>query len=220
MKVPSFCLGDWSYVDVQEYLKRSDTILIPKASLEQHGPHLPLMCDANIATEIARRAGEKAGICYTPTLWLGYSPQHLRAPGWGAGTITLRAETYLNVLYDIGRSLIHHGFKRLIFVNDHGSNPIEIGAVVVWRVDDCAKAVFQIDNYADFVGAQTESALRHIAGRHPYDFDEAGGHPGSGEHTSPEQAATRTLSSSWPRRRRTSGTVDARWMRSAGSPLS
>ena len=119
---PSFCLGDLSYVDVQEYLKHSDTILIPKASLEQHGPHLPLYCDTITATEVASRAGEEAGILYTPTLWLGYSPQHMRAPGWGAGTITLRADTYLNVLYDIGRSLIHHGFNRLIFVNGHGSN--------------------------------------------------------------------------------------------------
>src|ERR1700759_4728258 len=42
-------------------------------------------------------------------------------------------------------------------VNDLIGNPIEIGAVVVWRVVDCAKATFQIDNYADFVGAQTES---------------------------------------------------------------
>ncbi|MFN8421010.1 MAG: creatininase family protein [Anaerolineae bacterium] len=40
----------------------------------------------------------------------------------GAGTITLRADTLMNVLYDIGRSLIHHGFNRLIFVNGHGSN--------------------------------------------------------------------------------------------------
>ena len=85
MKVPSFCLGDWSYVDVQEYLKYSDTILIPKASLEQHGPHLPIYCDTISATEVARRAGEKAGILYTPSLWLGYSPQHMRAPGFGAG---------------------------------------------------------------------------------------------------------------------------------------
>jgi creatinine amidohydrolase len=118
----SHCLGDLSYVDVQEYLKHSDTILIPKASLEQHGPHLPLYCDTITATEVAKRAGEEAGILYTPTLWLGYSPQHMRAPGWGAGTITLRADTYLNLIYDIGRSLIHHGFNRLIFVNGHGSN--------------------------------------------------------------------------------------------------
>jgi creatinine amidohydrolase len=122
LKFPSFCLGDLSYVDIQEYLKHSDTILIPKASLEQHGPHLPLYCDTITALEVARRAGEQAGILYTPTLWLGYSPQHMRAPGFGAGTITLRADTYLNVLYDIGRSLIHHGFNRLIFVNGHGSN--------------------------------------------------------------------------------------------------
>ncbi|MDX2160030.1 MAG: creatininase family protein [bacterium] len=119
---PSFCLGDLSYVDVQEYLKHSDTILIPKASLEQHGPHLPLYCDTITALEVAKRAGDAAGILYTPTLWLGYSPQHMRAPGWGAGTVTLRADTYLNLIYDIGRSLIHHGFNRLVFVNGHGSN--------------------------------------------------------------------------------------------------
>ena len=79
-------------------------------------------------------------------------------------------------------------------VNDLIGNPIEIGAVVVWRVDDCAKATFQIDNYANFVGAQTESALRHIAGRHPYDFDEAGTHPVSDAVAPSGQAAARTLS--------------------------
>ncbi|MBN8451485.1 creatininase family protein [Accumulibacter sp.] len=119
---PSFCMGDLSYVDIQQYLKHSDTILIPKASLEQHGPHLPLYCDTITATEVAQRAGEEAGILYTPTIWMGYSPQHMREPGWGAGTITLRADTYLNMIYDVGRSLIHHGFNRLIFVNGHGSN--------------------------------------------------------------------------------------------------
>lgn len=78
-------------------------------------------------------------------------------------------------------------------VNDLIGNPIEIGAVVVWRVNDCAKAIFQIDNYADFVGAQTESALRHVAGRHPYDFDEAGPHAGSDDAAAREPAG-RTLS--------------------------
>ena len=122
LNLRSFCLGDLTFVDIKEYLKHSDTILIPKASLEQHGPHLPLYCDTITSTEVARRAGEQAGIMYTPTLWLGYSPQHMRGPGEGTGTITLRVETYLNLIYDLGRSLIHHGFNRLIFVNGHGSN--------------------------------------------------------------------------------------------------
>jgi regulator of protease activity HflC (stomatin/prohibitin superfamily) len=75
-------------------------------------------------------------------------------------------------------------------VNDLIGNPIEIGAIVVWRVDDCAKAISQIDNYANFIGAQTDSALRHIAGRHPYDFDEAGGDGAA----RPEPAAARISS--------------------------
>jgi creatinine amidohydrolase len=140
---PSYNLGDLSAADVKEYLKYSDTILVPKASLEQHGPHLPLFCDSISSQEVARRAGEKAGIMYTPTLWIGYSPQHLKAPGGGTGTITCRVETYLNLIYDIGRSLIHHGFNRVIFVNGHGSNikvidPVlrrlrsETGAVISW----------------------------------------------------------------------------------------
>lgn len=62
LKLPSYCLGDLSPVDIKEYLKYSDTILIPKASLEQHGPHLPLYCDSITSQEIAKRAGEKAGI--------------------------------------------------------------------------------------------------------------------------------------------------------------
>ncbi|HLZ02590.1 MAG TPA: SPFH domain-containing protein [Bradyrhizobium sp.] len=84
----------------------------------------------------------------------------------------------------------HEGEK--LKVNDLIGNPIEIGAVVVWRVNDCAKAIFQINNYVDFVGAQTESALRHIAGRHPYDFDEAAAHASRDEDT--RSAAARTLS--------------------------
>jgi regulator of protease activity HflC (stomatin/prohibitin superfamily) len=79
-------------------------------------------------------------------------------------------------------------------VNDLIGNPIQIGAVVVWRVDDCAKAVFQIDDYVDFVGAQTDSALRYIAGRHPYDFDEAGANLDSDEGAKPEPAAARISS--------------------------
>jgi creatinine amidohydrolase len=118
----SHCLADLTYPDIQAYLKRSDLILIPMASTEQHGPHLPLSTDTTTAYEVSKRAAEQADVLYTPTVWTGYSPQHMRGPGQGMGTITIRAETLNNLLYDIARSLIHHGFNKLVFVNGHGSN--------------------------------------------------------------------------------------------------
>ena len=54
-------------------------------------------------------------------------------------------------------------------VNDHDGNPIEIGAVMVWRVVDTAEACFQVDNYDNFMHVQSEAALRNLATTHPYD---------------------------------------------------
>jgi regulator of protease activity HflC (stomatin/prohibitin superfamily) len=56
-----------------------------------------------------------------------------------------------------------------IKVNDIEGNPIEIGAIVVWRVKDTAEAVFAVDNYHAFVTTQAESAVRNLATHHPYD---------------------------------------------------
>lgn len=54
-------------------------------------------------------------------------------------------------------------------VNDYDGNPIEIAAVVVWQVDDTARAVFEVDSFVAFVHTQTETAIRHIATSYPYD---------------------------------------------------
>jgi regulator of protease activity HflC (stomatin/prohibitin superfamily) len=54
-------------------------------------------------------------------------------------------------------------------VNDAAGNPIIIGAVVVWKVVDSAKALFDVDNYEEFVAIQSETAIRSLASRYPYD---------------------------------------------------
>jgi regulator of protease activity HflC (stomatin/prohibitin superfamily) len=54
-------------------------------------------------------------------------------------------------------------------VNDADGNPIEIAAVVVWRITDTARAMFEVDDYDEFVNIQTETAVRHIATSYPYD---------------------------------------------------
>jgi hypothetical protein len=58
-------------------------------------------------------------------------------------------------------------------VNDLSGNPIEIAAVVVWRVVDTVEALFEVDDYEAYVTTQSESAVRHLASAYPYDGDEA-----------------------------------------------
>ncbi|ANZ35412.1 hypothetical protein BBK82_04265 [Lentzea guizhouensis] len=60
-------------------------------------------------------------------------------------------------------------------VNDADGNPIEIAAVVVWQVEDTARARFEVDDFVRFVGIQTETAVRHIATSYPYDNHEEAG---------------------------------------------
>ena len=57
-------------------------------------------------------------------------------------------------------------------VNDRDGNPIDISAVVVWRVVNTAEALFEVDDYEDFVAVQSEAALRNLASRHPYDSED------------------------------------------------
>ncbi|MER7729855.1 SPFH domain-containing protein [Streptomyces erythrochromogenes] len=60
-------------------------------------------------------------------------------------------------------------------VNDAYGNPIELAAVVVWRVEDTARAVFEVEDFTEFVETQTEAAVRHIAIEYPYDAHDEGG---------------------------------------------
>ena len=57
-------------------------------------------------------------------------------------------------------------------VNDMRGNPVDIAAVVVWRVEDTAKAVFDVDDYEEYVATQSETAVRHLASAYPYDSGE------------------------------------------------
>jgi regulator of protease activity HflC (stomatin/prohibitin superfamily) len=59
-------------------------------------------------------------------------------------------------------------------VNDKQGNPIEIAAVVVWRIEDTARAFFDVDDYENYVPIQSESALRHLANMYAYDDGEGG----------------------------------------------
>jgi regulator of protease activity HflC (stomatin/prohibitin superfamily) len=90
----------------------------------------------------------------------------LRVRNFETGSITMpeQKDSSGKVLQHKSRSA-----SRPSKVNDRDGNPIEISAVVVWRVINTAEALFEVDDYEDFVAVQSEAALRNLASRHPYD---------------------------------------------------
>ncbi|MDN3354644.1 SPFH domain-containing protein [Actinomadura sp. DC4] len=88
-----------------------------------------------------------------------------------AGTIRTDGLRWVNPLTTRRRisTRIRNHETDIAKVNDADGNPIEMAAVVVWQVEDTAKAVFEVDDFVEFVAIQTETAVRHIAGSYPYD---------------------------------------------------
>ena len=104
--------------EVEALLQKTDMVIIPVASLEQHGNHLPIGTDFINGVEKSKLIAQERDILVAPVLMAGQSPYHM---GF-AGTITLRAETILQVHMEAVESLIRHGFKRFVIMNAHGGN--------------------------------------------------------------------------------------------------
>jgi regulator of protease activity HflC (stomatin/prohibitin superfamily) len=87
-----------------------------------------------------------------------------------------RATTSMPVRKGLGRNKVSLRARTLngdiLKVNDKRGNPIEIATVVVWRVEETAQAMFDVDNYENYVPTQSESALRHLANQYAYDYGE------------------------------------------------
>ncbi len=92
------------------------------------------------------------------------------------GTVKRSGLRYANPFYMKRRvSLRVRNFEtEKLKVNDAHGNPVEIGAVVVWQVVDSAEALFEVDDYRQYVRVQSESALRGLATKYPYDVHEEG----------------------------------------------
>jgi creatinine amidohydrolase len=104
--------------EVADLLTRTDMVILPVASLEQHGQQGPIGTDFLNGLERAKLIAQKTDVLVAPILFPGNSPYHMAFPG----TITLPAETIQLVYFQAAQSLIAHGFKRFLILNSHGGN--------------------------------------------------------------------------------------------------
>jgi len=103
-------------------LPKDTPVVFPIAALEQHGHHLPVFTDSYLLGEVIRRAKASTGarVLFAPLQWLGNSDHHLDF----AGTLSAAPRTYLDLLENLADNFIHHGFRRLVFINGHGGNDV------------------------------------------------------------------------------------------------
>jgi creatinine amidohydrolase len=110
-------LEDLNWMDVEEYLRGEDRLMLVTGSCEQHG-HLSLLTDIRIPMALADAASKATGVLVAPPLNFGASPYFLGYPG----TLSLRASTLMAAVEDIVRTAYGHGFLRILVVNGHGGN--------------------------------------------------------------------------------------------------
>jgi creatinine amidohydrolase len=112
----SVWLHEMSWQDVRRRLQGAPcVVLMPVGSVEQHGFHLPTGTDSMVAIKLAEDAAQRTGAIVAPPLWFGWSPHHLALPG----TISIRPQILIEILYDVLGSMASHGFNRFIIVNGH-----------------------------------------------------------------------------------------------------
>jgi creatinine amidohydrolase len=113
----SLTTEDFRGLDVEKTIA-----VLPIAAIEQHGPHLPVSTDTDIANgmvaETVSRLPDDISVLFLPTQSIGKSNEHIRSPG----TLTLTAETAIRAWTEIGESVHRAGVRKLIMVNSHGGN--------------------------------------------------------------------------------------------------
>jgi creatinine amidohydrolase len=109
--------------ELRERARQDAIVILPVASLEQHGPHLPVEVDSMLGETVAARTAAKMDargqpVLVLPVLWTGLSEHHMSF----GGTISLEAHEFSALLAGVVRSILRHGFKRIALLNAHGGN--------------------------------------------------------------------------------------------------
>jgi len=112
--------GEQHHTDIERLTGR--VVVLPVASLEQHGRHLPLLTDSLICEAIVRGVETELGdrVLCLPLLWIGASEHHRRFPG----TISIPPALFVSLLTHMVECLVEDGFRRILVLNAHGGNDV------------------------------------------------------------------------------------------------
>ena len=125
----AFVLPEMTWPEAKEALAQAEVALVPAGSFEQHGPNGTFEVDTGRAYGfgklLAARLYPRAVLA--PAVNLGVSYHHMNFPG----TVTLRPETFMAVVYDVVWSLKQHGIEKYLILNGHGGNIPSLGVVIV-----------------------------------------------------------------------------------------
>ena len=122
MKPPTVFLGELTNPEVEAFLEHSLTVIVPVGSVEQHGPHAPLLTDVLVPTEVARRVAPRVDAVVAPPVNYGFSYPHV---GF-TGVAHIRIPTFMALIEDIAVTLAEMGFRRIVFLNGHYDNTYAI----------------------------------------------------------------------------------------------
>jgi creatinine amidohydrolase len=122
VKPPTVFLGEMTNPEVEAFLRLHQTVIVPVGSTEQHGPHGPLLTDALVPTEVARRVASQIGALVAPTINYSLSYPHA---GF-VGVVHIRIATFMALIEDVAVGLATAGFRKIVFLNGHYDNTYAI----------------------------------------------------------------------------------------------
>jgi len=138
----SYLFRDQSWPQIQEHIEKNSLLILPVGTTEEHGPHLPVDTDARIAEAYGQRLTEallpEIPVLLMDTIRYGYSMKIMRQ--W-PGTIVVRSRVFMDMVFDICRSVLDMGFGKLVMLGCHGHHSGPLNTVSRELCDACDKAV-------------------------------------------------------------------------------
>src|SRR6266571_4680408 len=165
---PEYRYNRLTWPEMNEAIAAQKLVILPTASTEQHGRHLPLDVDTflceSVCLEVGKRAPDK--VLVLPTIAYGLNLHHIDFPG----TIHIEPDAFINFCLNITKSVAYHGFQKILIVNGHGSNTPLIDLIARKTVLETKSLCFAA-GYGSFLLAEFEKIKESKVMAHADEFE-------------------------------------------------